>query len=177
MVSFLSAAVDIADQQWTPQSLICCSQHLFTSLTGPVIHLQNHPPPPAHTVEDLWRPLTRTRAPFFVRRLYVIKKLHLRIILGILKASGVHRLFEGQGRKERHLSVRFCSQEGTFACVLSPKKALLHVFCLPRGHFSVCFGSQEGTLAHVLAPKRALLHVFCLPRGHFSMRFASQKSL
>ena len=62
-------------------------------------------------------------------------------------SSGVQRLFEGQGQKEKkgtysmfrhwrgHFSAHFGSQEGT----------LVHVFA-----------NQEGTLARVLAPKRAL---------------------
>ena len=48
--------------------------------------------------------------------------------------SGVHRLFEGQGRKEGHFSACFGSQEGTLAR----------------------FGAQEGSLACILTPKKAL---------------------
>ena len=88
----------------------------------------------------------------------------------------MHRLLEGQGRKEGHFSACFGSQEGTLAHVLAPERIVYHVltsqggslvFCrprghfgtlfwLPRGHFSASFGSQEGTLVRVLAPKRAL---------------------
>ena len=81
-----------------------------------------------------------------------------------LRSSGVHRLFEGQGRKEGHFSVCFGSHEGTLTRVLAPERALQCAFWLPRGHFSMCFGSHEGTLKRVL-----------LPRGHFSMRFGSQE--
>ena len=34
-----------------------------------------------------------------------------------------------------HFSTRFGSREGTLACVKAPKKALQHVFWLPRGQF------------------------------------------
>ena len=72
-----------------------------------------------------------------------------------MKYSGVHRLFEGQGRKEGHFSVRFGSQEGTLACVLAPKRAVYHVLNSQGGSL-MCFANQEGTLARVLAPRRPL---------------------
>ena len=37
--------------------------------------------------------------------------------------SGIHRLFEGQGRKEGHFSNRFGSQEGTLARVFATQEA------------------------------------------------------
>ena len=45
---------------------------------------------------------------------------------------GVRRLFEGQGRREGHFSMRFGSQEGTLAHVLAPKRAVWHAFLAPR---------------------------------------------
>ena len=42
----------------------------------------------------------------------------------VIPTSGVHRLFEGQGRKEGHFSVCFGFHEGTLARVLASKKAL-----------------------------------------------------
>ena len=56
----------------------------------------------------------------------------------------MHRLFEGQGRKEGHFSARFVSQEGSLSCLTSQVDSL------------VCFNNQEGTLVRVLAPRRAL---------------------
>ena len=84
--------------------------------------------------------------------------------------SGVHRLFEAQGRKEGHFSACFGSQEGSLSCFNQPR-GQFSVFCQPRGHFSMLFGSQEGTLVGVLAPKRALYWAFWLKRGQFSARF------
>ena len=46
-----------------------------------------------------------------------------RLIWESLLTSGVHRLFEGQGRKEGHFSACFVSHEGTLARVLAPKRA------------------------------------------------------
>ena len=73
----------------------------------------------------------------------------------MLASSGVHRLFEGQGRKEGHFSAPFGSQEGTLACVLVPKRTVYHVLTSQGGSL-VCIINKEGTLGHVLAPRRAL---------------------
>ena len=84
----------------------------------------------------------------------------------VLLGSGVHRLSEGQGRKEGHFSASFGSQEGTLMRVLAPKRAVYHVltsqggslvcFANKEGSLTHFFGSKEGTLVHALAPRRAL---------------------
>ena len=91
-----------------------------------------------------------------------------------LTGSGVHRLFEGQERKEGHFSTCFGFQEGTLRCLLSPQEGSLlcfnqtrgqfSVFCQPRWHFSVRFGSQEGTLASVPLPPEGTLAYMLDPR-------------
>ena len=80
--------------------------------------------------------------------------------------SGVHSLFEVQGRKEGHFNVHSGFQEGTLARVFATQEGSLSCFneprgqfsviCQPRWHFSVRFGSQEGTLAYILNPRRTL---------------------
>ena len=70
--------------------------------------------------------------------------------------SGVHRLFEGQGQKEKkvHIQHVLATEKGTFA----------HVFATQEHSFA-CFANQEGTLARVW-----------LPRGHLSTRLAPKRA-
>ena len=64
--------------------------------------------------------------------------------------SGVHRLFEEQGRnvKKGHIQRFFATEEGTLAHVFAPKRAVYHVLTSQRGSF-MYFANQDGTLAHV----------------------------
>ena len=87
-----------------------------------------------------------------------------RVKAGYALHSSVHRLFEGQGRKEGHFSARFGSQEGTLAHVFARKSAVYHILT-SQGVSLMCFVNQEGTYAHF----------FWLPRGHFNTRFGSQE--
>ena len=61
----------------------------------------------------------------------------------------MHRLFEEQGRKEGHFSVRFGSQEGTLARILTSQGGSLVCFANQEGTLACFFGSQEGILACV----------------------------
>ena len=67
----------------------------------------------------------------------------------VLPCSCVHRLFEEQGRKEGHFSVRFGSQEGTLARILTSQGGSLVCFANQAGTLACFFGSQEGILACV----------------------------
>ena len=82
-------------------------------------------------------------------------------------SSGVHRLFEGQGRKEGHFSTHFGSQEGTLAhfgsqegtlvCVLAPKRAVYHVLTSHGGSL-ICYANLEGTLACFFSSQEAVFN-------------------
>ena len=92
-----------------------------------------------------------------------------------LASSGVHRLFEGQGRKEGHFSafwlpkgqfgMRFGSLEGTLACILAPKRAVYHVLTSQAGSL-VCFANQGGTLTHFLGSQESTLALVFQQLGH-----------
>ena len=55
--------------------------------------------------------------------------------------SGVHRLFEAQGRKEGHFSTRFGSIESNLVRVLATKRAVYHVLTSQGGSLTHFFGS------------------------------------
>ena len=70
--------------------------------------------------------------------------------------SGVHRLFEGQGWKEKkgHIQRTLATEEGTLALVFATQGSILS--CFNEGGSLVGFADQEGTLARVSAPNGPL---------------------